>query len=100
MIIPSADDIKTITDLREDTVALLDRIQKRSTPTIIMHHNSPKAIMLSVKEYNSLLERLEDYEDALDARELEQEALNTKKSELIPLSEIVKNHGAKLKSNG
>lgn len=78
MMIPVANDIKTVTDLRENTLALLNGIQKRSRPTIIMHHNSPKAVMLSIKKYNQLVEAVEDYMDELTAMDLKKEPYNSK----------------------
>lgn len=71
MIIPTAKNTKTITDLREKAVELLEQAQK-SGPTFIFLHSKPKAVMLSIKEYSNLMEMLEDYFDSLKAQELEE----------------------------
>ena len=96
MMIPTADDIKTVTDLRENTIALLNKVQKKDRPTIIMHKNSPRAVMLSIEEYNNLVEAIEDYSDELEAIELEKQARSATKKELIPLSVIARKHRIKI----
>lgn len=71
MFIPTAKNTKTITDLRENAVGLLNQIQK-SGPAFIFQHSKPKAVMLSVEEYANMLEMLEDYFDTLTAKEMEE----------------------------
>lgn len=78
MMIPTTEDIKTVTDLRENTIALLNSIQKKKDPVIIMHRNIPKAVMLSIKKYNRLIEMIEDSMDELLAMELEKEPYDPK----------------------
>jgi len=73
MIIPSTNDLKTVTDLREDTLGILNAIQTKSEPTVIVHRNSPRAVMLSVPEYNRLMEMVDDYLDEKVAMDLEKE---------------------------
>ncbi len=71
MIIPTAQNTRTITDLRERALGLLRQVEK-SGPTFIFHRSKPKAVMLSINEYANLLEMLEDYLDSLKAKELEE----------------------------
>lgn len=71
MIIPTDKNTKTITDLREKAIELLEQT-KKSGPTFIFHHSKPKAVMLSIEEYSTLMEMLEDYFDSLKAQELEE----------------------------
>lgn len=71
MIIPTAQNTKTITDLREKALELLKQVGK-SGPTFILHRSKPKAVMLSIDEYVNLLEMLEDYMDSDKAKELEE----------------------------
>ena len=71
MYIPTAENTKTITDLREKAVELLAQI-KRSGPAFIFHHSEPKAVMLSIEEYANLMEMLEDHFDTIKAGELEE----------------------------
>lgn len=70
MLLPTNKNTKTITDLREKAVELLDQIDKIG-PTFIFHHSKPKAVMLSMKEYANLMDSLEDYKDSLVAKDLE-----------------------------
>ena len=92
MMIPTADDIKTVTDMRENTLSLLDRVQKKEGPTIIMYNNTPRAVMLSVEEYNNLMEAIEDYSDELEAISLEKQAKKASKKDLISLKTLVGKH--------
>lgn len=71
MIMPTAKNTKTITDLRERALDLLKQTKKEG-PTFIFHHSKPKAVMLSIEEYSNLMEMLEDYFDTLTAKELEE----------------------------
>lgn len=71
MIIPTAKNTKTITDLREKALELLEQTKKLG-PTFIFHHSKPKAVMLSIEEYSNMIAMLEDYFDSLKAKELEE----------------------------
>ena len=71
MIIPTAKNTKTITDIREKAIELLEDT-KKSGPTFIFHHSKPKAVMLSIEEYSNMMEMLEDYFDSLKGKELEE----------------------------
>jgi len=90
MIVPTDKDISTITDMREKTLKILQMVQNKKKPTIIMYRNSPKAILLSVKRYNQLMDMLEDYLDEDLALELEQKAKKAKKSDYIPMQKVFK----------
>lgn len=72
MIIPTAKNTKTVTDLRERAVEMLNQTKKLG-PTFILHRSKPKAVMLSIEEYSNMMEMLEDYFDAIKARALEEE---------------------------
>lgn len=71
MLLPTDKNTKTITDLREKAVELLDQIDEIG-PTFIFHHSKPKAVMLSIEEYSNLMEAIEDYQDSLIAKNLEE----------------------------
>ena len=71
MIIPTDKNIKTVTDLRENTMELLKQT-KVSGPTMIFHHSKPMAVMLSIDEYSNMTEMLEDYLDIQEAKESEE----------------------------
>lgn len=72
MIIPTSKNTKTVTDLRERAVEMLDQA-KKAGPTFILHRSKPKAVMLSIEEYSNMMEMLEDYFDTLKAKTLEEE---------------------------
>ncbi len=91
MLIPTKENTKTITDLRERALELLDQVQK-SGPTYIFHHSQPKAVMLSMEEYTNLLDTLEDYLDSIRAQELEANPESGGKS----LSELAKTYHLKI----
>lgn len=94
MLIPTEENIKTITDMRENALGLLQAVQKKQKPTIIFHRNNPKAVLLSIQEYNHLMDLLEDYIDGELARELEKEP--RKKEDYIALEELAKELKIKL----
>lgn len=73
MIIPTTKNTKTITDLRENALKMLEQTEKGG-PTFIFHHSKPKAVMLSIEEYSNLMEMVEDYFDAVKAKELEEDS--------------------------
>jgi|APSaa5957512622_1039677.scaffolds.fasta_scaffold39577_3 prevent-host-death family protein len=96
MLIPTDDNISTITDMRENTISLLKSVQNKQDPTIIMHRNSPKAILLSIKRYNQLMEMIEDYLDEELALRLEKKALKATKKDYISLGDMAKKHNIKI----
>ena len=72
MLIPTVKNTRTITDLREKALEMLEQTKKVG-PTFIFHHSKPKAVMLSIEEYSNMVEMLEDYFDTLKAKTLEEE---------------------------
>ncbi|MBI2596514.1 type II toxin-antitoxin system Phd/YefM family antitoxin [Candidatus Daviesbacteria bacterium] len=90
-MIPNAQNTKSVTDLRERAIPLLNQL-KKGGPTFIMHRNKPKAVMLSIDEYANLLDMVEDYFDNQTAKELEE---NREKGG-ITLEEMAKKYKLKL----
>ena len=91
-MLPLADDYKTVTDLRENKVVLLRLIEKKRNPTIIVHRNSPKAVMISINRYNQMLQALEDNYDEQLAAALEKEP----KRNGVSLEDVAGELGVKL----
>lgn len=87
MLIPTTQTVKTITDLRENALGLLADIEK-SGLVYIFHHSKPKAVMLSMENFITLNELIEDYLDELEAKKLASE----KKGKGIPLTEIIRKY--------
>ena len=90
-LIPTTKNVKTVTDMRENAVQLLNQL-KNEGPTYILHQSKPKAVMLSIQECEKILERIEDLEDELVASTLHEEALNTPLEDLIALEDLQKKY--------
>lgn len=89
------DNIKTVTDLREQTIKILNSLSKKEGPTVIFHRANPKAILLSVEAYQKLVDLLEDYLDEELALELEKQP----KEPGIPLGRVMRELGIKSSEN-
>lgn len=88
-MIPTAQNVKTITDLRERALELLDQVKKTSEPVYVFHRSKPKAVILSIEEFSKLKELIEDLEDSILARRLEK---NVAKGRYFSLAAIKKRH--------
>lgn len=88
MLIPTKDNIKTITDMREDALGLLKAAEKMKQPIFLFHRSRPKAVILSMEEFLRIQEMLEDYLENQEARALTKEP----KGKLIPFEKIAKKY--------
>lgn len=88
MLIPIKKNISTVTDMRVNTLSLLDEVE-RDGFRLIFQRSDPKVVMLSISEYESLIERLEDKNDELYAKKIE----NIPKGKGMNLSELEKEYG-------
>lgn len=70
-MIPSAKNIKTISDMRENARKLLKEVQTSYGPLFILYRSKPQAVLLSLEEYQKLADFAEDYQDSLKAQEFE-----------------------------
>lgn len=92
MLIPTEDNIKTVTDLREQTLKLLTLVGQKKKPVFVFHSSRPtNVIMVPQDKYLEMLEMLEDYFDELEAIELEKEP----KENGIPLEKVMQEFGIK-----
>ena len=82
--------IKTITDMREKAAELLDEVKKLGV-VYVFQHSDPKAVMISMEEYERIRELLEDHLDELEATKLSKE----KRGKGTPLSGIIAKYGNK-----
>ncbi|MBI2641218.1 type II toxin-antitoxin system prevent-host-death family antitoxin [Candidatus Roizmanbacteria bacterium] len=87
MLIPTSKNVKTITDMREDALGLLELVKKQGV-TYIFHRSKPKAVMIDVDEFARIQELLEDYFDTQEAIKLEKEP----KDKRIPIEEVMKEY--------
>ena len=69
MLIPTSKNVRTITDMRENTLDLLKTIDKEGL-AYIFHHSKPKAVMLSMDEFSAIQELIENYLDEKEAIKL------------------------------
>lgn len=89
-MIPTFSNTKTITDLRERALDLLDQVEKTDEPVFVFHHSKPRAVIMSIEEFSKLKELIEDLEDSIFARNLETKA---GKGKYFGIDEIKKRHG-------
>lgn len=94
MIIPTSQNTKTISDLREKPVEILKRLRSAYGPLYIFYRSKPNAVMLNLLEYQKLLDIAEDYFDSLKAEEYEKEDKN--KIRWLTNNELVKKLADKL----
>lgn len=59
--------LKSISDLRQDTLGLLTSVSQSTEPTVITHRSQPLVVLVSVEKYEQLIEALEILEDQKDA---------------------------------
>ncbi|MEK7592047.1 MAG: hypothetical protein AAB508_01495 [Patescibacteria group bacterium] len=72
MLLPTRQNTKSITDLREDTLGVLSDVDKLGL-VYLFQHTDPRAVVLSLKEFTRLQELIEDRVDEQDAMELSRE---------------------------
>lgn len=87
MLIPTSQNVRTITDMRENALKLLDDVDKFGV-VYLFQHSDPKAVILSLDEFQKLQELLEDRFDEKEANKLSKE----KRGKGIPLSQIIKKY--------
>lgn len=82
-LIPNSTNTKTITDLRENTLGVLDLLKKDKL-VYVNYKSKPKAVMLDVDQFIQLMEELEDLRDQVDAKLLARET----RGKGVPLDEV------------
>lgn len=90
MLIPTNKNIKTITDMREDAIRLLSEVKELGL-VYLFHHSNPKAVMLSMDEFQRLQELVEDHIEELEAIKLAGE----ERGEGIPISKVISKYSGK-----
>lgn len=84
------ENVKTITDMREQAIELLDQVEKSDEPVFLFHRSKPKAVIMSIDEFSHLKELIEDLQDSLLARKLEKKV---GKGKYFSLEEVKKRLG-------
>lgn len=90
-MIPTEENVRTITDMRERALKLLQEVRSVRGPLYIFHRSKPKAVLLDIKEYQKLRDWIEDYFDSLKAKEYEK--VNKKKIKWLSLDKLRKELG-------
>ncbi|MBU2543070.1 type II toxin-antitoxin system prevent-host-death family antitoxin [Patescibacteria group bacterium] len=89
MLIPTSKNINTVTDLRINTIELLDQVDKNGFK-YIFQRSQPRAVLLSIAEYEKLTQRLEDLYDELRIQQL----VDLPKGKGKTLQEVREEYGA------
>ena len=72
MLIPTSRNVKTITDMREDALKLLDEVDKNGL-AYIFHRSRPRAVIINIDNFASLQEAVELLEDLRNVEKLSKE---------------------------
>lgn len=91
MIVPTKTNTSTVTDMRTDAIGLLNQVSKTGFQ-YIFQRSDPKAVLMSMGMFQSLLERLEDEEDEMLAKEADTEP----KGKGISLETVAKRYHVKI----
>jgi len=87
MLIPTEKSVKTITDMRERALELLNFVDKEGL-AYIFHRSKPKAVLLKLEDFIALNELIEDYLDEKDAKKLSKE----KRGKGVLLEDVLKKY--------
>lgn len=87
MLIPTQKSVKTITEMREKTLELLDFVEKEGL-AYIFHRSKPKAVLIRLEDFIALNELIEDYSDKKEAQSLAKE----RKEKGTPLEKILQKY--------
>jgi len=91
MLLPTPQNTKTISDLREKPVELLKKVSSSYDPLYIFYRSKPSAVMLSLASYQKILDLAEDRLDSLKAQEYE--ANDKKKVKWVKHGDLLKELG-------
>lgn len=80
--------IKSLTDLRNDPKRISKLAQESDNPVYILDRGKPVSVLMDVKAYEEMVEKLEDALDALEMKKFEK--IETKKEEWISLVNLKK----------
>ena len=72
MLIPTTQNVKTITDMREDALGLLNSVNEQGL-AYIFHRSKPKAVLLNIADFIVLQRAVEDLEDYMEVQKLKKE---------------------------
>ena len=91
MFTMNKDNIRTVTDMRTNTIGLLKQVKKHGYK-YIFRGSVPEAVLVDIKQYHKWMSELEDQRDAEYAKKL----AKLPKGKLIPFEEVAKEYGIKV----
>jgi antitoxin YefM len=62
-------DVKPISEFRANATSLIDQVNKTKRPLVITQHGKSSAVLLDVREYEALLDKVELLSDLAEAEE-------------------------------
>lgn len=62
-------DVKPISEFRANATSLIDQVNKTKRPLVITQHGKSSAILLDVREYEALMDKVELLSDLAEAEE-------------------------------
>lgn len=62
-------DVKPISEFRANATSLIDQVNKTKRPLVITQHGKSSAVILDVREYEALLDKIELLSDLAEAEE-------------------------------
>lgn len=62
-------DVKPISEFRANATNLIEQVNKTKRPLVITQHGKSSAVLLDVKEYEALLDKIELLTDLAEAEE-------------------------------
>ena len=80
--------IKSLTDLRLDPAKITKLAEQTDNPVYILNRGKPVSVLLNVRIYEELMEKLEDALDALEMKAFEKRP--KKKGSWISHEELIK----------
>lgn len=62
--------LASISDLQRDYLSLVEKVKKLARPLLLLKHNKPEAVLISVAEYEDLTEKRRLYEEEDTLKEI------------------------------
>ena len=82
--------IVTVSELKANLASVVAQLKAEGVPIYVTQHGKPKAVMVPYEEYEALLEKLDDLEDALAM----QQTLSRPQEEAVSLDEYERQRAA------
>ena len=82
--------IVTVSELKANLAAVVAQLDTETVPVYLTQHGKPRAVLVQYEEYEAMLAKLDDLEDALAMRE----ALSSPDEEAASLEEYDRQRSA------